>query len=327
MTGVPAMPTLVAAHEPTIYFIGVTTGQSSILSVFPRWAAELKLGPSKIVGIDLPLHASQEAYRRVVSFIKADPLSRGALVTTHKIDLFAACRDLFDEVDSLADLMGELSCLSKADGKLIASAKDPISAGLALEAFLPTAHFARTEAELFCMGAGGSTIAISWYLTRPERGANRPSRVIVSNRSQARLDSIRRIHESFGVGVPAEYMIAPNPEDNDRLMAALKVGSLVINATGLGKDAPGSPITNAGVFPNAGLAWELNYRGDLLFLRQARAAATPRKLTVEDGWTYFLHGWTRVIASVFNVSIPPSGPVFERLSELAGGRPLLERVS
>ena len=263
----------------------------------------------------------------MVSFIKADPLSRGALVTTHKIDLFAACRDLFDEVDPLASSMGELSCLSKADGALIASAKDPISAGLALEAFLPAGHFARTGAELFSMGAGGSTIAITWYLTQPERGDDRPSRVVVSNRSPARLDSLRRINETLGFGVPIEYVLAPTPEDNDRVMAGLRAGSLVINATGLGKDAPGSPITYAGIFPEGGLAWELNYRGDLVFLRQARAAAARQKLTVEDGWVYFLHGWTRVIADVFDVDIPTSGPVFERLSELAGGRPLLERAS
>ena len=81
------------------------------------------------------------------------------------------------------------------------------------------------------------------------------------------------------------------------------------------------------IFPKGGLAWELNYRGDLIFLRQARAAAARQKLTVEDGWVYFLHGWTRVIADVFDVDIPTSGPVFERLSELAGGRPLLERAS
>jgi hypothetical protein len=52
-----------------------------------------------------------------------------------------------------------------------------------------------------------------------------------------------------------------------------------------------------------------------------------RRLTVEDGWIYFLHGWTRVIAEVFDVNIPSSGPPFERLSELAGGPPLLERAS
>jgi shikimate 5-dehydrogenase len=317
-----AAPLLAPAAEPTLYFIGVTTGQSSILRIFPKWAAELKLGPCRIVGIDLPVHAPREAYRSVVSLIKADPLSRGALVTTHKIDLFAAARDLFDEIEDLAALMGEVSCLSKRDGRLVASAKDPISAGLALEAFLPGHHFARTGAELFAMGAGGSTIAITWNLMHPRRGDDRPSRVIVSNRSEPRLDSLRRIHAAFGFGVPVEYVPAPTPEANDRVMAGLGPGSLVVNATGLGKDAPGSPITEAARFPRDGIAWELNYRGDLVFLDRARRAAARQPLRIEDGWIYFLHGWTRVIAEVFEVEIPTGGPLFERLSALAGGSPL-----
>ena len=315
-------PALTPAAEPTLYFIGVTTGRSSILSIFPRWAAALGLGPCRIVGIDLPPHAPAEAYRRVVSFIKTDPLSRGALVTTHKIDLFAACRDLFDEIEPLAEAMGELSCLSKRGDGLAASAKDPISAGLALDAFLPASHFARTGGELFSMGAGGSTIAITWYLMHPRRGDNRPARVVVSNRSPARLDAIRKIHDTFGYGVPVEYVLAARAEDNDATMAGLAPGSLVVNATGLGKDAPGSPITDQARFPSAGFAWELNYRGDLVFLRQAFAAARRMRLTVEDGWTYFIHGWTQVIAEVFGIRIPSSGPRFDELSELAGGPPL-----
>ena len=327
MSGIDLDRKLVPATVPTIYFIGVSTGRSSILSVFPRWAEALGIGASRIVGIDLPLHAPAEDYRRVVGFIKADPLSRGALVTTHKIDCFLASRDLFDEVDPLAGLMGELSCLSKRDGKLIASAKDPITGGLALDAFVPAGHFARTGAEVFSMGAGGSTIAITWHLMQQSRGADRPSRIIVSNRSRPRLDEIARIHAEFDAGIPVSYVLAPTAEDNDKVMAGLKPGSLVINATGLGKDAPGSPITDTAVFPRDGFAWELNYRGDLVFLRQARVAGTRQRLTVEDGWTYFLHGWTRVVADVFDVEIPTSGLLFDQLSALAGGRPALEAVS
>ena len=327
MTGKGLDQVLVPATIPTIYFLGVTTARSSILSVFPRWAEALGIGSSRIVGIDLPPHAPAANYRRVVAFIKGDALSRGALVTTHKIDCFQAARDLFDAVDPLADLMGELSCLSKRDGRVVASAKDPITGGLALDAFVPAGHFARTGAEVFSMGAGGSTIAITWHLMRKGRGVDRPSRIIVSNRSQPRLDEIARIHREFDAGIPVSYVLAPRPEDNDKVMGDLKPGSLVINATGLGKDAPGSPITDQGVFPEAGYAWELNYRGDLVFLRQARAAAVHRPLTVEDGWVYFLHGWTRVIAEVFDRDIPTSGPVFDHLSELAGGRPALEAAS
>lgn len=315
-TNVP-IADLAPARIPTLYFIGVTTTQSSILRVFPAWAEELGLGDVAIRGIDLPLHADPAEYRRVVDFIKSDPLSLGALVTTHKIDLFRAARDLFDECDAFSLTMGETSCISKRDGRLICHAKDPISSGLALDAFVPANHWQQTGAELFCMGAGGSTIAISWYLSRPELGANRPSRIVVSNRSLPRLTEIERIHRELGFGIPTEYVLAPAPERNDASLRQLKPHSLVINATGLGKDAPGSPLTDTGLFPMNGLVWDLNYRGDLVFLDQARAQAKERRLHIEDGWVYFLHGWLQVIAEVFHIAIDESGPRFERLSEIA----------
>jgi len=92
---------------------------------------------------------------------------------------------------------------------------------------------------------------------------------------------------------------------------------LVINATGLGKDRPGSPLSDAAVFPQQGIAWDLNYRGELIFLAQARAQQAARHLHIEDGWVYFIHGWTQVIAEVFAIDIPTSGPGFEAISQLA----------
>ena len=110
------------AEQPTFYFIGVTTGKSSIMKVFPEWAKFLDLGDVVIKGIDFKPHDEPDAYREAVEFIKNDPLSRGALVTTHKIDLLKACRDYFEELDPYADLMGEISCISKRNGKLIGHA-------------------------------------------------------------------------------------------------------------------------------------------------------------------------------------------------------------
>lgn len=309
--------TLTPATKPTFYFIGVTTGKSSIMSVFPKWAEFLGLGDVAIKGIDLVPHDTVENYRAVVDFLKSDPLSLGALVTTHKLDLFAACRDMFDVIDPHAVLMAETSCLSKRDGRLVCHAKDPISSGLTLDGFLPDDHFATSGAEVLSMGAGGSTIALTWHLMQPSRGQNRPSRIIVTNRSQPRLDHIRDIHQQMGCDIPVDYVLAPTAAENDRVMAGLRAGSLVINATGLGKDAPGSPLTDAGRFPANGIVWELNYRGDLVFLDQAIDQKDAQNLQVEDGWTYFIHGWTQVIAEVFDIEIPVSGPKFEEISRIA----------
>ena len=305
------------ATRPTFYFIGVTTGGSSIRSVFPRWAEALSLGDVELVGIDLALHAPDEQYRTVVEFLKADPLSLGALVTTHKIDLYRAARDLFDEIDPLAELMDEVSSLSKRDGRFIAHAKDPISSGLALDAFLPAGYFSAQPTDVVVFGAGGSAIAIDWYLTRESRGADRPARVIVTNRSAPRLETLRAVHEESHAGIPLETVTAPTPEDNDAVLAGARPRSVVINATGLGKDAPGSPLSDDVVFPENAVVWDLNYRGDLVFLDQARAAESTRSLRVEDGWVYFIHGWTQVIAEVFDIEIPTSGPMFDELSAIA----------
>ncbi|MFV2082838.1 MAG: shikimate dehydrogenase, partial [bacterium] len=127
-----------------------------------------------------------------------------------------------------------------------------------------------------------------------------------------------------------EYRLISSPEENDSLLAGLPPGSLVVNATGLGKDAPGSPLTDAAHFPERGFAWDFNYRGDLVFLDQAQAQSDGKSLTVEDGWVYFLHGWTRVIAEVFDIAIPTSGPTFETLSQVAAaarGQPITQQES
>jgi shikimate 5-dehydrogenase len=287
------------------------------MKAFPKWAEYLQLGECQIMGFDFALHDDFANYREAVQFIKEDPLSLGALVTTHKIDLLTACKNLLDELDPYAQHMREVSCLSKRDGKLIGHAKDPISSMLALEAFLPADYWKNTGAELFMMGAGGSTIALTSRLLQSPQEGTRPSKISVSNRSTNRLREIERIHNELGSDVPVEYAYTPFPEDNDTIMSRLAPYSLVVNATGLGKDSPGSPITDAALFPEHSIAWDFNYRGDLVFLDQARAQQAQRQLRIEDGWVYFLHGWTRVIAEVFHRDIPTEGPVFDELSNIA----------
>ena len=65
-------------------------------------------------------------------------------------------------------------------------------------------------------------------------------------------------------------------------------------------------------FPDRAVVWELNYRGTLEFLAQARSQEEERGLTVVDGWRYFIHGWSQVVAEVFDLPMDPA-----RVTELA----------
>lgn len=303
-----------SAKTPTFYFVGVTTGQSSIMRVFPKWAEALGLD-AVMKGIDLPLHAPAEDYRAVAEFLKHDPLSLGALVTTHKLDLYNACRDSFDYVDPYAEKLGEVSCLSKRDGQFRAHAKDPISSGRALEAFVPQNYWKEHDGEVLLLGAGGSSLAMTMYLTQERFGDNVPRRITIANRSRPRLDSAAEVLSGLNPKTELRFVLGPTPADNDALVAALPPHSLVVNATGLGKDAPGSPTTDAVDYPADSLVWEINYRGELIFKDQAQAQAQAKGLHVEDGWIYFIHGWTQVMEEVFHITMDDA--TLDRLSAIA----------
>ncbi len=299
----------------TLYFIGVTTGKSSIMQLFPLWTKELGRPEAVIEGVDHKLHDDPKSYRQSVAQIKYDPLSLGALITTHKIDLRDAAGDMFDYLDPYAQITGEISCISKRGGKLEGYAKDPITAGRSLDAVLGSNYFARMGGEVLCIGAGGSGMAIALNFMERQNHGDRPKRFWMANRSQGRLDKLAEMISAVGTDIEFRLIANEDPARNDSLMEALPEGSIVINATGMGKDRPGSPITNAGRFPKKGVVWEINYRGELDFMHQALAQREARSLTVEDGWLYFLHGWAEHISEVYHQSI--SQELFKRLGAIA----------
>ncbi|NBC97110.1 MAG: shikimate dehydrogenase, partial [Deinococcus-Thermus bacterium] len=200
------------------------------------------------------------------------------------------------------------------DGHLVGHAKDPVTSGLALGAFLPEDHFADSDAEVLILGAGGAAVAISVHLADlPD--ARRPRRMTFVDLDENRLAHLRALHDELAAGIELAFVANDDPRANDRLMEALPDGSLVVNATGMGKDRPGSPVSDEGRFPRDGYVWELNYRGELDFLTQALRQREGRGLHVEDGWVYFLHGWTHVIAEVFDRTMDAA--TFDRLAAIA----------
>lgn len=305
------------AHAPAsadyMGFVGVTTASSSIMKVFPLWADILELPTRTLVGHDLPMDAEPAQYRAMVEQIRDDPHHRGALVTTHKMNVYAAASDLFDELDPFAVSCSEISSISKRGTVLSGRAKDPITVDLALNDFLPADHFARTGGAVVILGAGGSGTALSWALAERD---DAPSKITVTARTQDKLDHLREVHRQHGTREGLiDYVVTATPADADALVAAAPAGSVIANATGLGKDRPGSPLTDAVVFPEGAYAWEFNYRGSLEFLHQAEAQASARGLHVVDGWRYFIHGWSQVVADVFELDLTPD--VVERLAEAA----------
>ena len=307
---------LESPSEKTFYFIGVTTSKSSIMKIFPHWIKALSLPETIIKGYDIEVHGPREKYREIVQHIKNNELAIGGLVTTHKIDIVKAASDFFDHFDYYAKLFEEISSISKRDDGLWGHAKDPISVGLALQDFLPGNYWVdHPDAYVFIMGAGGSGLSLSAYLMNKDHGDNIPSKIIISNRSVGNLEHTREVHERLGRTTDVEYLQVGYPKTNDDVINDLPEGSLIVNATGMGKDRPGSPISDSVVFPKNSYIWEFNYRGSLEFFHQALAQKEKQNLHVEDGWRYFIHGWTQVIAEVFHIDITKNK--LEELSEIA----------
>jgi len=290
-------------------FVGVSTASSSIMKVFPLWSDILGLD-AELVGLDIPLDAPPASYREAVATLQRDPACVGALVTTHKIALFDAARDMFDEVDEFAASVGEISSIALREGRTLGAAKDPLTAGLSLEEVLDDDHFAGS-AEVLCLGAGGAGTAIGWYLGQR---TDAPARMTFVDVEPERLRHLREVLTAHAPQVELRTLTAADADVTADL-AALPPRSLVVNATGLGKDRPGSPLPPTAAFPAKSVVWELNYRGPLEFLAQARAQQEERDLTVVDGWRYFIHGWSQVVAEVFDLTMEPA--LVARLAEAA----------
>jgi shikimate dehydrogenase len=291
-------------------FIGVSTSGSSIFELFPRWVEILGIEAS-LEGYDIPLGASPEAFREAVQDIAGDTQRLGALVTTHKVDVYHQAGDLFDELDANARLCREVSCISKRGGRLAGHAKDPITAGRTLAEFLAPDHWA-DGSQVLCLGAGGAGTAIVVHLAGLTPA---PEAVVVTDTDEERLRTLASVLDELEGSPAVRLERVSSTAESDRLIDRLPPRSLVVNATGLGKDAPGSPISDRASFPERGVVWELNYRGKLRFLEQARRQRDGRRLEIHDGWRYFLHGWSEVVAEVFHLEL--TAERFERLAESA----------
>jgi shikimate 5-dehydrogenase len=280
--------------QKNMRFIGVSTANSSIMKIFPSWSKTLGLD-AVINGIDIPIDASKNEYVSAITQMVKDPDCHGALVTTHKLALYKNAKSLFAEFDDFANVCGEVSCVKISKKVVSGFAKDPISAGLAINDFLPN-NFFDSQNEVILIGDGGAATAIAWFLS----GISQPPvKIHVIGRDMSRLQHLLSVVSSRSTKVE----ISLSSPDIFNKIALLDKQLFIINATGMGKDLPGSPWPDGLLFPRNSYLWELNYRGSLEFYHQGKSQEKERNLTVVDGWRYFIYGWTQVISEVFDVVI------------------------
>jgi shikimate dehydrogenase len=286
---------------PLIVFVGVHTGGSLVHTVFDRWASLLDR-PWTLRGVDLPADAPPQRYLRLLAAMRGNPAVHGAIVTAHKLRLYRACAPDLARRDRLVDLTHEVNTLT-ADTTVAAYARDALSLAQILPALIQrSAAQSLSDLYVLCLGAGGAGTALLLALHLDIHAAtgatprlDRPASVVFADHNPRALDDLRAVSARAGLD-PTRLSFAQvrGPDDGDRLVAGLASPALVVNATGLGKDAPGSPVSDRAPFGPATLAWDLNYRGTLTFLRQA---ADHGARTV-DGWAYFVAGWAGGLTAI-----------------------------
>ena len=296
-------------------FFGVSTGGSTALTLFPAWATVLGVQNAKIRGVDLPLGDCLDEHRAAVLRLKQDSAVRGALVTSHKLTMVRAAHDLIDRLTPEARLCGEVSALYKRGHELWGHACDPANCGRAMQHIIGSDWWRKhPEAGILSLGGGGATVALLVHLLTQTR--SRPRFVSVVEKRLDNLIHCQNVANNLcSSGMQLDFVHSGESSICDTLVADLPPHSLVINATGMGKDIPGSPVTGEARFPRGGAVWELNYRGERPFLHQARSQAQKQELIVEDGWHYFLYGWSSVMSLVFDT--PLTSKRFEAFAEVS----------
>lgn len=210
------------------------------------------------------------------------------MVTSWKSALYAAAAQEFDELDARAVQCREINAIRRSDGRIVGSARDPVSVGRVVDAIWPD-----RAADLLCLGSGGTAIALARHLR--ERGQRGRSTFLDR-------DPTRAEHFTAVTGVPAEA----GPGPYDEAVARQRPGTLVVNATGSGKDGDAEPVSPAVLFPTGSVFWDLNYRGDLRTLAAARSQSARRGIVAHDGLALFCHGWAAALTAVLDLPEDPA---------------------
>jgi len=281
-----------------VIFLGVSTGKSLVNIAFSAWATCL----GKRLALDtkdLPLQSEPKLYRQFVTETRrAYPNVRGALITSHKARVFDSAADLFDHVTPIASRLGEIGMVYWRDDCFVGDANDAVSTRAVSRRLLSTSSAWKAGSKrALILGGGGAGVALANTLSSDELIGC--AKITITEESALRAELVRSRIATWKSSIPIEVLHITGASDD--LLLSCGPGGLVANATGLGKDRAGNPLSCSATFPERSHVWEFNYRftaqAQTNFYELALRQAEERDLLVEDGWDYFVWGWLVVLAN------------------------------
>ena len=216
-------------------FVGVTTGGVVDHEIFPLWATRSGSPRRRARGRDLPLGAPPEAFREAIARIRDDEATLGALVTTHKLALLRRRARPVRRARRARRAARRGVVHLQARRPAARLREDPITAALRARRGSPAAL--RRGGDVLCLGAGGAGTAI---VARPA-GARRPA----ARRGHVDTDRSARALDARGRRTRRRRDARVDGPARASCSRRCRRGSLVVNATGMGKDRPGSPLCDA----------------------------------------------------------------------------------
>ena len=285
-------------REPNhrIVVVGPNAALSEAAAVFDDWAEALDLPDWELVTVPLATDAGRDAVQAALAGARATSV-RGVVVRGgSRLSVFEYGGPLVRAADDAVRRFGAVSCLLPTDGGWDGYALDPVATVRVLDRVAGVQYWSSvTSADAVVLGAGSTGRILALSLLQLSPG---PRRVLVTDVAQSRLDALIELARERGVSERLVTRRVTGAAGNDDVLDLAAEASLVVNATGIGHESYGSPVTEAAQLPLRGIVWELNHEGPLEFLESVNRQADDLLLRVHDGWDLSLETWAEALSRI-----------------------------
>lgn len=297
--------------KPTVYVVGAPAGAAAFLEVLPKWARRFDHRGTAIVPVAASPDVRAPEIERLIEFLRDEYHAVGAIFLAHAGAAFEHGRQLFDELDGDAELLGEIGVAVRAPATLRGLAPAKAAAWQAYDTVFGDAAMAP---EALILGASAPARALALALASAPDGPQQVTLTTLDGRSMTSM--LQRIADLPEERQPTLRHVESQIE-HDRLVTLLPPGGLVVNAMGPASANQPAPVGPAALFPENGLVWDLDAIGiSSPFLDRARPQRAVRNLQLADGPAFHQLQWLAAAAAVFGAAPTPAEA--EKLRKLIG---------